>query len=58
MTVSKEKILTQGYDFPLNAFQFLASAYVMEFHTIEAYSNLVLSRVKYNINKTGSVRKT
>jgi len=33
----------------------LASVDVIEVHTVEAYSNLVLTRVKYNINRLSSV---
>jgi hypothetical protein len=57
MIVSKETILTQGYKPALNAMQLLAAVDGMEFHTVEAYSGLGLTRVKYNVNKLSRVEK-
>jgi hypothetical protein len=57
MIVSKDTIPTQEYELPLTAFQLLTSVHVIEFHTVEAYSGLGLTRVKYNINKLSTVEK-
>jgi len=47
--------LTQACKLLLNAFSFLASVEFAEFHTIKACSEVVLTGVKYNINKQWSV---
>lgn len=36
---------------------FLTSVLVIEFHTVEAYSSLDLTTVKYNINKLSGLEK-
>ena len=41
-------LLTQGYKLLLNDFQHTV-------HTVEAYSNLDLTRVQYNIYKLSSI---
>ena len=56
MDITKETVLTQGYQLPLNAFQLVwHSRDVMEFHTVESYSSFGLIRVKYIINKLSIV---
>ena len=57
MVVSRETILTQVYELPLDAFEFLASVAVIEFHTVEAYSSLGRTSVKYNISRLSRVEK-
>jgi hypothetical protein len=50
-------ILTYGYNLPPNVFQVFAAVDVMEFYTVDAYSGLSLTGVKYNINQLSRVEK-
>jgi len=56
MVISKEIILTQGYELPLCS-SFLESVNFMEFRTAESYYSWGLTRVKYSINKLSRVEK-
>jgi hypothetical protein len=51
MIITKGTILTQSYEILPYAFNILVSADFMEFHTVDSYSSLVLTRVKNVINK-------
>jgi hypothetical protein len=57
MVVSKKTILTQGYELRWLRSCFLASVAVIEFHTVEAYSSLGLTGVRYNISSLSGVEK-
>jgi hypothetical protein len=55
--ISKEMIVTYGYSLPPNVLQLFAAVDVIEFYTVEAYSGLDLTGVKYNINQLSRVEK-
>jgi len=55
--VSKEMILTYGYNLLPNVFQVFAAVDFMELFTVDAYSGLGLTGVKYNINQLSRVEK-
>jgi hypothetical protein len=55
--MSKKTILRQGCELPLNALKLLASVVVTEFHTVEAYSSLGRTSVKYNTSRLSRVEK-
>jgi len=54
--ISKETILTQGYQLALNAMQLLAAVDV-EFRTVAACSGLGLTTVKCDIDRLSRVAK-
>ena len=55
-TARGETILTLCYELPLQAFLFLASVDIMEFHTFATHCCLCLTAVTYSINKLSRVR--
>jgi hypothetical protein len=57
MIITKEIILTYSYNLPPNVFQLFAALDVVEFHAVQAYSGLGLTRFKYNINQLSRVEK-